>query len=82
MDASQIYILIGIVVLLIIAVLVIFLGKKSKNKKVKPLTPLAGLAFVFIITGILFSDSRLAGYSLMGIGVILAIVDMIMNLKK
>lgn len=82
MDASQIYILIGIVVLLIIAVLVIFLGKKSKNKKVKPLTPLAGLAFVFIILGILFEDSRLVSYSLMSIGVVLVVIDMIMKLKK
>lgn len=82
MDASQIYILIGIVVLLIIAILVVFLGKKSKNKKVKPLTPLAGLAFVFIILGILFEDSRLVSYSLMSIGVVLVVIDMIMKLKK
>jgi len=81
MDASQIYILIGIVVLLIIAVLIILIKKPSK-KKVKPLTPLAGLAFAFIILGILFGDSRLVGYSLMGIGVVLAIIDIIMKLKK
>ena len=81
MDASQTYILIGIIVLLIIAVFVIFV-KKGGKKKMKPLTPLAGFAFAFIIAGILFGDSRWLGYSLMGIGVVLAIIDIIMKRKK
>jgi len=74
---SQIYI--SIVVLLIIGVLV-FLVKK--NKKQKSLTPLAGIAFAFIIAGIIFGDSRLVGYSLIGAGVLLAVVDIIVKLKK
>lgn len=74
MESSQIYILISIIILLIIAVLVIFI---KKNKKQKPLTPLAGLAFGFVLAGIIFGDNRLVGYSLMGIGVILAIIDAI-----
>lgn len=73
MDASQIYILIAVVVLLIIAILVVFVKKKG----VKPFTPLAGLAFAFILAGIIFGDSRAVGYSLMGIGVILAIIDIV-----
>ncbi|MFA6022699.1 MAG: hypothetical protein WC781_01275 [Candidatus Pacearchaeota archaeon] len=79
MEASQIYILILIIVLLIIAILVFFV---RKNKKQKPLTPLAGLAFGFIIAGIVFGQSRLVCYSLMGIGVLLAIIDVIIKLKK
>jgi len=78
MDASQIYILIAVVVLLIIAILVVFVKKKG----VKPFTPLVGLAFAFILAGIIFGDSRAVGYSLMGIGVILAIIDIIQKLKK
>ena len=74
MVSSQIYILIAIVVLLIIAILVFFV---RKNKKQKPLTPLAGLAFGFIIAGIIFGESRLVSYSLLGIGILLAIIDMI-----
>ncbi|MDD5191648.1 MAG: hypothetical protein PHH54_01995 [Candidatus Nanoarchaeia archaeon] len=79
MEASQIYILISIIVLLIIAILVFFI---KKNRKQKSLTLLASLAFVFIIAGIIFGDSRLVGYSLIGIGVLLAIIDMVRKLKK
>lgn len=72
MNASQIWILISLVVLAIIAVLVFFVNKKKEK-----LTPLAGLAFAFIIAGIIFSNERLIGYSLIGVGVILAIIDII-----
>jgi len=76
MNPSQIYIAMSIIVLAIIALLVFF-GNKNKNKKEKKLTPLAGLAFGFILAGIIFGDDRLIGYSLIGIGVILAIIDII-----
>jgi len=78
MEASQIYILIAIIALLIIAILVFFI---KKSKKQKSLTPLAGLAFGFIILGIIFGDSRLVGYSLIGIGVLLAIIDAMIKRK-
>ena len=79
MNTSQIYILISIVVLLIIAVLVFFVAKNQKEKK---LTPLAGLAFGFVLAGIIFGEDRLIGYSLMGIGVILSVIDMIRKLRR
>ena len=78
MEASQIYVLISIIVLLIIALLVIFV----KKKKQKRLTPLAGLALVFVLAGIVFGDSRAVGYGLMGIGVLLAIIDMVIKSRK
>ena len=52
------------------------------KQKQKTLTPLAGLAFAFIILGIIFGDSRLIWYSLMGIGVLLAVIDIVKKLKK
>ena len=79
MNAQNIYIVIGIIVLAIIAVLVIFVGKKKQQK---PLSPLGGLAFAFIIAGLIFGDDRLIGYGLMGIGVILAIIDIIKKRKS
>lgn len=79
MDASQIYVAISIVVLAIIALLIFFVSKSKKEKK---LTPLAGLACGFILAGIIFGDDRLIGYSLMGVGVTLAIIDMIKKLRK
>ena len=79
MDASQIYILISIILLLIIAIVIFF---AKKDKKQKPLTPLAGLAFAFIIAGIVFGKSRAAGYSLIGAGVLLALIDIVIKFKK
>jgi membrane protein DedA with SNARE-associated domain len=79
MNVSQIYIVISIIVLAIIAIL-IFVTKK--NKKEKRITPLAGIAFAFVVAGIVFGDDRLIGYSLIGIGVIFAVIDIIMQLKK
>jgi hypothetical protein len=78
MNTSQIYIAISIVVLAAIALLVVFLGKSRKENR---LTPLAGLAFGFILAGIIFGDNRAIGYSLLAIGVILAVIDMFKKLK-
>ncbi len=79
MELSQIYIIIAIVVLIALG-LVVFL--KRKNKKRQKLTPLTGLAFGFIIAGILFSDSGQWTYSFFGIALILAVIDMIIKMKK
>ena len=79
MSPSQIYIAISIAVLAIIALLVFFV---NKNKKEKKLSRLAGLSFAFIIAGIIFGDDRLVGYGLIGVGVILAIIDMIEKSKS
>lgn len=65
--------------LAIIAVVAIFVGKKKQKK---PLSPLAAFAFAFVLAGIIFVDDRLAGYTLMGIGVILAIIDIIKKEKS
>ena len=78
MNPSQIYIAMSILVLAIIALLVFFGNKTKKEKK---LTPLAGLAFGFILAGIIFGDDRLISYSLIGVGVILAIIDIIKKIK-
>jgi uncharacterized membrane protein len=73
MNTSQIFIAVSIVVLAAIAVLVLFVRKgRGQNR----LTPLASLAFGFVLAGIIFGDERLIGYSLLGTGVVLAVVDM------
>jgi hypothetical protein len=76
---AQIYIIIAIAALAIIAGLLVFTKRISPKSK---LSPLAGLAFVFIIAGIIFGESRLVGYSLMGVGLALALFDIIKKLKK
>lgn len=74
MNSQLIYILIGLLILIIIALLVLVVGKQKKGK---PFTMLASLAFAFILAGILFGEERWLGYGLMGIGVVLAVIDII-----
>ena len=71
MYTSQFYIAVSIAIVVIVALL-IFLA--SRNKKYR-LTPLDGLAFGFILAGILFGSNRIIGYGLFGVGIVLAVVD-------
>lgn len=73
MITPQIYVAITIVVLAVVAILV-FYGRRGKTAN--KITPLASIAFGFVIAGIVFGDDRLIGYSLMGVGIVLAILDM------
>jgi hypothetical protein len=73
------YILLGIVVLAVIALLVFYV---NKGKKTEGMSKLAGIAFGFIIAGIIFSEDRMIGYGLMGVGVILAVIDIMLKRGK
>jgi uncharacterized membrane protein len=73
MNISQIFIAVSIVVLAVIALLVFFV--RTRNGRESRLSPFATLAFAFTLAGILFSDDRLIGYGLMGVGVVLAVAD-------
>jgi hypothetical protein len=79
MNAYQMYIAITIVVLALVTLL-FYLG--SRNKPSRGLTPLAGLAFAFILAGILFGSNRVIGYGLLGVGVILAVIDIVNKSKN
>jgi len=74
------YIIISIIVLAIIAVLAIYTGKSKKPKK---LSKLAMMAMLLVLLGVVFTDQgRLVGYSFMGGGILLALIDIFKNLKK
>jgi len=77
MNSSQTYILISIIAIAGTMVALVLTRKKMQ----KPLTPLAGLAFAFVVAGLIFGESRLVGYSLMGVGVVLAVIDIVRKLK-
>lgn len=70
MDA-QIYILIAIVAL---AAVFAILALKRKTSR-KPLSRLAAAAFSLALAGIIFSENRIVGYTLMTLGIGLAIAD-------
>jgi hypothetical protein len=78
-DTSRIYIAISIVVLAVVAFFVFLV---RKNRQENRLTPLAGLAFGCVVAGIVFGDERLVGYSLLGVGVLLAVIDMFNRSKS
>ena len=72
MDTTIPYIFISIGALLILGMLAYATGKAGRPGR---LTPLAALAFVFVLAGILFGEDRIIGYVLMGVGVLLALID-------
>lgn len=74
------WILISMIILLIL-LFIIFLVNKKKKKPEK-FSRLTLLAFIFVLAGIIFGESRLIGYSLMGIGVLFAIIDVVIKSKK
>lgn len=78
MNISQIYIAVSIIALGIVVFLAFFV---SKNRKENRLTPLASFAFAFVLAGILFGENRFIGYGLMGVGVLLAVVDIFNKAK-
>ena len=79
MNASQITIAVSILILAVVALL---LYRKGWRKEQKGLTPIAGLAFGFILAGIVFGEERFISYGLMGVGVVLAIVDIIKQTRR
>ncbi|VVC04581.1 Uncharacterised protein [Candidatus Burarchaeum australiense] len=79
MEASQSYIAVAVVALAIIALLVFVVKRNGQQRK---LSRLAALAFAFVLAGILFGEDRPVGYGLMGIGVLLAVVDIIKKARR
>jgi len=71
-NICQLWLAVTIVALAVVAFLVFFV---NKNRKKNRLTPLASLAFAFVLAGIFFGDDRFIGYGLMGVGVLLAVID-------
>ncbi len=79
MNTSQVYIALSIAILAVVALLVFFVRRNGRENR---LTPLAGLAFGFVLAGIFFGEDRLIGYGLLGVGVVLAVVDMVRRSKN
>jgi amino acid transporter len=79
MNPTFIFIGVAILVLIIVVGLVFFTERKKNDTG---LTPLAGLAFGFILAGLVFGSYRLVGYPLMGIGLALAVIDMLRRSRK
>jgi len=78
MNATSIYLAIAVIAGLAIVMNLVLIY----NKKERGLSRLAGLAFAFVIAGIFLGGQRMLGYSLFGVGVILAIIDIIQKSRS
>ena len=80
MNTSATWIAVSVVSLAIVAILIIFVARRGRGAN--KLSPLASLAFAFILAGTLFGEDRLVSYGLIGIGIVLAVVDIINRRKS
>lgn len=78
MDSTA-YIVVAIGVLAVIALLFVYFGKKKKHKR---LSKLATFALILILTGVIFGDSRIISYSLIGAGVVVCVIDIILKIRE
>ncbi|MCU0367739.1 MAG: CPP1-like family protein [Cyclobacteriaceae bacterium] len=78
MNTISFYLALGVIAGLAIALDLVF----SYNRKERGLSRLAGLAFAFVIAGIFLGGLRVIGYSLMMVGVILAVIDIMHNSRE
>jgi H+/Cl- antiporter ClcA len=78
MNTISFYLALGVIAGLAIALDLVFFY----NRKERGLSWLAGLAFAFVIAGIFLGGLMVFGYSLMVVGVILAVIDIMHNTKR
>jgi heme A synthase len=78
MNTISFYLALGVIAGLAIALDLVFFY----NRKERRLSRLAGLAFAFVIAGIFLGGLRVIGYSLLVVGVILAVIDIMHNSRE
>jgi len=77
-SSASAWIVYALVVLAIIFVILMITRKELPQRMSK----MESLAFVLIIMGLFLAENRLLGYSLVGAGVILAVLDVLDKSRK
>jgi len=77
MNPSSIYLVILIITGVALMLNLLFVYNKQKRR----LSRLAGVAFAFVIAGVFLGGQQWVGDSLLGVGVILAIIDIVQKNK-
>ena len=75
---EPLWISISIIALIVIMALLFISRGKQRPKP----SNLAMLGMSLVVLGIIFGDDRLIGYSFMGVGILLSVVDALRNRKK
>jgi len=72
---EPVWIAISVVALVVIVVLLLI----GRGKQYRKPSNLATLGMSLVVLGIIFGDDRLIGYSFIGVGVLLSVIDAIRN---
>ena len=67
------------IIALVVIVLLLLIGREKQYHKP---SNLAILGISFVVMGIIFGDDRVIGYSFIGVGVLLSVIDAIRNKKQ
>jgi len=77
---EPVWIAISISALVVIMVLLL-ISRRKGNQIINP-SNLFVLGMSFVVLGIIFGDERVIGYSFIGVGVLLSVIDAIRNSKQ
>jgi hypothetical protein len=77
---EPVWIAISIIALVVIMVLLLISRRKS-NQLINP-SNLFVLGMALVVLGIIFGDERALGYSFIGVGVALSVIDAVRNRKQ
>jgi len=77
---EPVWIAISIIALVVIVVLLLI--SRRKGKQLLNPSNLLILGMSFVVLGIIFGDERVIGYSFIGVGVLLSVIDAIRNRKQ
>jgi len=75
---EPVWIAISIVALVVIVVLLL----TGRGKQYRKPSNLAVFGMSLVVLGIIFGDERIVGYSLIGVGVVLSVIDIIRSRKQ
>jgi len=75
---EPVWIVISVVALIAIVVLLLV----GRGKQYKKPSNLAVIGMSLVVLGIIFGDSRIIGYSFIGVGVLLSVIDTARNRKR
>ena len=73
---------IAIAISALVVIMVLLLISRRKKKQILNPSNLLILGMSCVVLGIIFGDDRVLGYSFIGVGVLLSVIDAIRNRKQ
>jgi hypothetical protein len=70
---------IAISIIALVVIMVLLLISRRKRKQILNPSNLLILGMSLVVLGIIFGDDRIVGYSFIGVGVLLSVIDAIRN---